>query len=94
MTAPEESWTDWIAHDGTGCPVLAGQYIEVVGSRGGTEGIMRRPGFSSGWDRTGMACPVVGWVHRYRIRKPRALVELIALVETLPAPAPHVTEPA
>lgn len=88
----EGEWTDWIEHDGMGCPVL-GMFVhikhegwcdafKIAGSSfDGTEGI-----FGSSWHWA--IVPNQRWarVIRYRVRKPRALLDLIDLVENLPAP--------
>ena len=85
-----EVWTDWILHDGSGCPVV-GRYVEVVCADGHrAEGVvlpevLRVP--CSLWIWSSI-CPH-HWplrVSRYRIRKPRALLDIIERAENLPAP--------
>ena len=96
-----EEWGPWIEHDGNGCP-CPGKWIHfVIGEAndgsdpecdGGvwegyvfplseTEGMcIARCG--AGWTWDDGYFPII----RYRIRKPRALRDLIELVENLPAP--------
>lgn len=69
-----EEWSDWIDHDGKGCP-CRGKYVHtfndygeewfgVAGSRGGQS-----------WDeRYENECSMI---IRYRIRKPQSLINLI-----------------
>jgi hypothetical protein len=91
----EEEWGPWIEHDGKGCPCV-GKIVHVALRDGrlvcavaGAETIAR------GNDPSG---PYSAWVWierrqdfqkaweiiRYRIRKPKALRELIDMVERLP----------
>lgn len=83
-----EEWGPWIEHDGGPRPVKPGTFCHLIYEDGeefigpiglgyyGTEaGTPDEPW--GGW------CPIV----RYRIRKPRALLQLIEMVENLPAPA-------
>lgn len=98
MTAPQEEWTEWFEHDGKGCPdvVKSGMQIEAI-DRGGEyyqgavfEWVRERPNWI--WPKS--------WcldhhrdIIRFRIRKPRALLELIQLIADLPAPvAPIKTD--
>lgn len=89
-----EEWGPWIEHDGRSVPVTIGTYIHVAFEDGDEwTGIEGQSGFSA---RGALCLPDDGepwswiWDHpkngfgdsiiRYRIRKPRALQELIALV--------------
>lgn len=89
----DETWGPWIEHDGKGCPCL-GEYINgeygdgflitgVAGSQGG-----------GAWIWSGEKAP---WTHlaRYRIRKPRALLDMIERARELDdAPEGPVRAPA
>lgn len=84
-------WGPWIEHDGKPAPDAQGRYCNVIASDGRDEcGIVQcaipQIGYKSMWlwDTLG---PREAWVCRYRIRRPKALRDLIELVETLPAPA-------
>ena len=92
-----EEWGPWIEHDGKGCPCV-GQYVEREKRNGQiTAGIADMQTFSADgqllpfdpkapnrwrWDEVSGPLQII----RYRIRKPRALLQLIELVENLPAP--------
>ena len=72
-----EQWGPWIDHDGKGCPCL-GMYVRTVNNNGVIdEGIATALGW--GWRPNSIATITI-----YRIRKPRALQDLIKLVEELP----------
>jgi hypothetical protein len=101
MNEAEESWTDWIEHDGQPRPELNGRLMRVQTEIGDDEiGIMQGAHFppdglysSFVW----ASLPVCYWparIIRYQLHQPRALQKLITLVETLPALGPRVTEPA
>lgn len=89
-----EEWGPWIEHDGNGCP-CEGKWVQAQTMRpNGTiqegEGIpcLNDPRSRKCWNGGGMCMgiycePVI----RYRIRRPRALLQLIEMVENLPAPA-------
>lgn len=74
-----EEWGPWIEHDGKGCPCV-GAFVHIV--------------YADGFERKGRATGGGSWrsssglilILRYRIRKPRALIELIEMVENLPQP--------
>ncbi|QDP48376.1 MAG: hypothetical protein Tp118SUR00d2C21406231_70 [Prokaryotic dsDNA virus sp.] len=97
MTQDSEEWGPWIEHDGKGCPVRGG-YVHVKYSAADLAGTTELYGIvpqGAGttinsqwiWDRAiRFGRP---FIIRYRIRKPRALRDLITLVETLPAPQHH-----
>ena len=81
-------WGPWTEHDGKGCPVPLGSWVEVnvyparcVIIGGGFRIEFRVSTHNADW---------VGWkelVH-YRIRKPRGLTILENLLADLPAPQP------
>lgn len=85
-------WGPLVLHDGKGCPVI-GCWVEVHCANGQVaEGVVMPLVVQ------GQACALWVWatlcpvhwqlrVGAYRVRKPRALLDLIDLVETLPAPA-------
>ncbi len=99
MTAPTnmqpDEWGPWIEHDGKGTPseIKIGDYVEVESEDNETGELVR-------------AAAVVEWLHlephswtwgasthdtlRYRIRKPRALLDLIRMVEELPELVSHM----
>ncbi len=81
----DEEWGPWIEHDGKGCPCF-GQYIQIELSGEPVtvppyyrmlapriaEGVVPHGSIVGAWS-------AVGWplVIRYRIRKPRALLDMI-----------------
>jgi hypothetical protein len=81
-----EEWGPWIEHDGSGCPCV-GEYVEVdflCWRRGIVDGyIIPRVDGLVGWKYKGFDPKVI----RYRVRAPRALIELREMVENLPAPS-------
>lgn len=92
-----EEWGPWIEHDGSGVPPdVPGKYLQIVsrslrGEESVSEGYMPLtypPAAELCWRGGGYfslvdyAMPIIA----YRIRKPRALQQLIDLVETLPEP--------
>jgi hypothetical protein len=86
-----DEWGPWIEHDGKGCPVL-GMYCEtrweslfVVQSWEGVVTDRWAPAFV--WANHLQETPrgkLWGRVIRYRVRKPRALLDLIEMVERMP----------
>lgn len=96
----KEEWGPWIEHDGKGMPAeVVGRVILVFAEdhRGGTMEEMGCPRnfwhpIYGAWDHQNYGKRIPGTnqayarVIRYRIRKPRALMDLIELVENLPAP--------
>ena len=98
-----EEWGPWIEHDGKGCPCV-GQYAHWVYDRPALceknprailqPGGMTCVGYASGgkswfWD------PAMRRVIRYRIRKPRALLDLIERARELDdAPEGPIRAPA
>ena len=100
MTPPteaQEQWGPWIEHDGKGCP-CKGMYAQWFWDNGtpragfaGINTVCRHTGVVLGPSR-GNVPNAWCWssnpsrrVVRYRIRKPRALVEMIQRVEALPS---------
>ena len=94
-----DAWSPWIEHDGKGCPVAKGTpgegelrdgrvvfFRALCGStRGGPDVVASsREGSAWVWDSSLFTSDEVV---RYRIRRPRALLQLIEMVENLPAPA-------
>ena len=80
----QDTWGPWIEHDGKGCP-CKGQWVQVINKtcgfwegKAGTEG----DGAARSWDWSYSFeyDPVI----RYRIRKPRGMVILEALLQDLP----------
>ena len=101
-----EDWGPWVEHDGTGVPpdvvgrtVLAqwesflGSVVEEVGFVG--TGYSESPS-SLAWDWAQFGRIAGGMriarVIRYRVRRPRELLKLIEMVETLPSPHPVEVE--
>jgi len=84
MTAPQDEWGPWQYHDGKGCPCV-GKYAEVEHEwhNGSTDTLMI-PCVKGecGWNGRDDEWNVI----RYRIKKPRALLDLIQLIADLPAP--------
>ena len=87
-----DEWGPWIDHDGNGCPCL-GMWVDSVheGTRGRVyrvDGVAgRMGGLSWDWDNYAKLTRdgrYITRVVRYRIRKPRALLDLIEMVESLP----------
>ncbi len=87
-----EEWGPWIDHDGKGCPLPAGTICEIECRDGECGEIRTEPPKP---ENEGGDCFCWGTVAktyrhleiiRYRIRRPRALIELIDMVENLPAP--------
>ena len=70
-----EDWSDWYQHDGRGCPVSVGQYVQIHLSYSGVkEGPVTKEVVECvGWIFS--ACPT-DYVTRYRIRRPRAFEHL------------------
>jgi hypothetical protein len=84
----KEEWEEWQIHDGKGCPCV-GKFVRAVfldGSQmdaiAGSYPAGPPQIFGSSWVWGSGAIDII----RYRIRKPRALMDLIELVENLPAP--------
>lgn len=93
-------WGPWVEHDGRGCPLPVGTMIEAVYEwRVGcfcTE-VHPVPRSTPSWDWRNWGRPysatdprLVMALRRYRIRKPRALLDLIRLAEHPYAPPPVI----
>jgi hypothetical protein len=83
----DEQWGPWIEHDGKGCPCV-GQFVHRIHCRGDVNiGVVMRGGRSWTW------APGYTRVLRYRIRKPRALLDLIERARELDD-APEGPEPS
>lgn len=95
-----EEWGPWIDHDGKGCPIAKGTpgegelrdgrvvfFRALCGStRGGPDVVAcYREGSAWVW---GSSLLTSDEVVRYRIRRPKALQQLIQMVENLPAHKP------
>lgn len=89
----EGEWGPWIDHDGRGCPVPDGVLVMVCGySTASLYEEYTLPAKSSwlGWDWSNGPR-----ITRYRIRKPRALLDLIALAaDPYSVPPVRLPEPA
>jgi hypothetical protein len=91
-------WGPWIEHDGKGCPCI-GKYVHVFRKNGrevfsiaGEQCLAENidpNGENSAWVWISNA-PRWDEIVRYRIRKPRALIELRDMIADLPAPAERV----
>lgn len=85
-----EQWGPWIEHDGKGCPLPAEVFVEVKLANeqefvGALPAAAKKPDVFNPWFWENL--PPEAWeyrVIRYRVRKPRALQDLIKLVEELP----------
>jgi len=88
-----DDWGPWIEPDGKGCPCV-GMWVRME-SKGCTcrhiaEGMAtdceeRGEGFEARCHVCG--ADTISQIGRYRVRRPRALLNLIDMVENLPAPA-------
>lgn len=99
MIEQQDEWTDWFEHDGKGCPDLVKEGMQIMAiDRGGKlhqgeifEWVKNRPNWV--WPKAWCLDPEKDII-RYRIRKPRALLDLIQMIADLPepttAPAPGV----
>jgi len=87
-----EEWGPWVEHDGKGCP-CKGQFVEVIKANGAKERFVAWSIFNNtcrndadhrtsswAWREKPHATKIV----RYRIRKPRGVVILEALLQDLP----------
>jgi hypothetical protein len=90
-----DEWGPWIEHDGGGCPVAANVTAQCFAWKFGTEVgpftgvVVGGPDSSWFWRKCPLrryvcynpnAAPII----RYRVRKPRALMDLIKMVENMP----------
>lgn len=93
-----DEWSPWVEHDGRGCPVV-GLFCHVIGegARGEHHEVQMIVRDHPCWDWSNFGkpgsdrgrCGVWAKVTRYRIRKPRALLDLIEMAESLSAPQPQ-----
>ena len=84
-----EEWGPWIEHDGGPRPVKPGTVCHLVYQDG--EHFIGPIGVGAGGTEIGSVDePWGGWcpIIRYRIRRPKALQQLIHMVENLPAHKP------
>ena len=71
-----EDWSDWIEHDGKGCPVV-GQYVHAIFDAGTPRDLFGMATGAACWFWDAPRKPYsYGKVTRYRIRRPRALEHL------------------
>lgn len=84
----QEEWGPWVDHDGSGCPVAIGTVVEVVcEDRFGY--LMHvvataRAGHHSSWDWRHY--PRLKRILRYRVKKPRGMVVLEAMLNDVRTP--------
>lgn len=102
MTAKQDDeFGPWQFHDGNGCPCVGQMVWIVIGEHNGSDPSQNDSPWNDGWaaisndEAIGIAEDSVAWaggdddcypVIRYRIRKPRELLDLIQLIADLPAP--------
>ncbi|MFG6573198.1 hypothetical protein ACGYLO_16515 [Sulfitobacter sp. 1A13353] len=85
MTDDREEWGPWIDHDGSAKPLPRGMWVNVE-FRAEPGPFEENPFEGGGWSQD------IAWhwtdenddVVRYRVRKPRALRDLIRLSEDIP----------
>lgn len=87
-----DDWGPWIEHDGGGCPVPVGTWVEVVGV--GVNGrLVQDQDWAEvyetwDWTRFGVVDDdgaTWGKIINYRVRKPRGLTILESVLSDLPA---------
>lgn len=90
-----EEWSDWVAHDGKGCPVVGmyvqGRYTNGRIGEGIPESSNNNPprGYWSCWKWDTIPPLYRGWeIVEYRVRKPRELIALRELIADLPDKSP------
>lgn len=78
-------WTQWFEHSGDGCPVPNGTLVHAIYDSGfdivAQVTANGRPDEKNPWIWSDENSSII----RYRVRKPRALLNLIEMVENLPA---------
>ena len=92
-----EEWGPWIEHDGGPCPVPDGTICHRVFNEpaNGTDKtacgkLEHISPVEAVWERRAWEwVPGAVWIIRYRIRKPRALIELREMIANLPTTAPQ-----
>jgi hypothetical protein len=77
----DDEWTPWIDHNGLGCPVPFGTWVHAKGIKTETQGWAGERG-GGGW-KWKIPHPYKS-VISYRVRKPRGMGILKALVENIP----------
>ena len=86
-----DEWGKWQTHDGSGCPVPEGIECETFHADGGIDRGLSCGHNCSGW--SWYFCVSFGSpgdkVLRYRIRRPKALIDMIERAESLPVIAPE-----
>ena len=82
-----EEWGPWIEHDGNGCTCIGMRVQVMFNDRANTVRESVAIGSPAAWV---WSFESFKWakVIRYRIRRPRALLQLIHMVENLPAHKP------
>lgn len=93
----QEEWGPWVEHDQSGCPVVDGTCV-IIGIECPDESYETGPlvigldYLSENWTKNDLLSRILFngrfGIKRYRIRKPRALTELKALVADLPDATP------
>lgn len=95
-----EEWGPWVEHDGKGCPVPQGTWVQGRDRAGRVETwraltVVIGCGAINAWAWTGRIA-VPGDVMRYRVRRPDALRRLVDLAADpdrgLPPPARELVE--
>jgi hypothetical protein len=81
----DEEWGPWIEHDGKGCPLPRGTFVQSEQRDGLIEthkALCLRfvDGAPTCWEWLGLPDDII----RFRIRKPKALRELIDMAANLP----------
>jgi hypothetical protein len=92
-----DEWGPWVEHDGKGCPVEDGIRMLIRWEdcfRVFEEEVWSQELLAEAWDwscflHVDLSGHVIGRILAYRTRKPRALQQLIDLVENLPVPEPE-----
>ena len=84
----DTEWGPWIEHDGRGCPVAKGTFVKTLQEDGES---YEAPASGETFTRwTWSFCDMFGEpglkIIRYRIRRPKALQQLIQMIENLPTP--------
>ncbi|KHQ51115.1 hypothetical protein [Mameliella alba] len=76
-------WGPWIEHNGKGCPLPDWQIVEAVDVEGEFYEADRVDTLC--WDHD-CGTPVLWWIIRYRIRKPRGLTILEEIARSVKEP--------
>lgn len=96
MSEQQQEWGPWVEHDGKGCPLPVGTQFGAYDedSAGTVEYFeataLARGGFSWDWQWSKKPVPGIGnlatRIIRYRIRRPKGMAILNAILADLPAP--------